>query len=108
VFPPGIQDAHGVLQLLDKIYHMNHARDGVVMFDAATGKQLDGIGHYLYEGRAGDREALMVCDNPYPCRFDLGLFQGFVARFEPGVKVTHEPGGCRAHGDAVCRYRARW
>lgn len=106
MLPPGIRDAHSVLERLDATYHMNHCRDGVPMFDPATGVQLDGIGHYRYAG--GDREAMMECDNPYPCRFDSGLFHGFVARFETNPTVTHEPGSCRSHGDPICRYRARW
>lgn len=106
-FPPGIDGAHDVLAKLDAVYHLNHCRDGARMFDPATGVQLEGIGHYRYE-RAGEREANMECDNPYPCRFDLGLFYGFVGRFESSVTVTHEPGGCRTHGDPICRYRASW
>lgn len=108
MIPPGLADVHGVLAGLDAIYHLNHRRDGAQMFDPATGAMLEGIGHYHYEGRAGAREAVMRCDNPYPCRFDLGLFHGFAARFEPGVSVTHEPGACRRDGDAACVYRARW
>ncbi|MFZ6180328.1 hypothetical protein [Nannocystis pusilla] len=106
-FPPGIDGAHTVLSKLDVTYHLNHGRDGVVMFDLATGEMTDGIGHYTYE-RVGEREALMLCDNPYPCRFDMGLVHGFAGRFEPGVQVTHESSECRARGGDKCLYRVSW
>ena len=106
-FPPGIDDVHVVLSQFDVIYHLNHRRDGVVMVDLATGEMLEGIGHYGYE-RVGEREVLIRCDNPYPCRFDMGLAHGFAARFAPDVAVTHEPGECRAKGGSHCLYRARW
>jgi len=108
ILPPGIHDAHSVLALLDATYHLNHRLDGVGMFDPATGAMLEGIGHYHYQGQAGARTAVMICDNPYPCRFDMGLFEGFVARFESTVTVTHAPEGCRAHGDPRCTYQASW
>jgi hypothetical protein len=107
VFPPGIDDAHVVLENFDVIYHLNHRRDGVVMFDLATREMTEGIGHYHYE-RVGEREALVRCDNPYPCRFDMGLTHGFAARFAPDVAVTHEPGECRSKGGQACLYRVRW
>ncbi|WAS94642.1 hypothetical protein [Nannocystis punicea] len=106
-FPPGIDDAHTVLAMLDATYHLNHARDGVVMFDLATGEMTEGIGHYSYE-RVGEREALMSCDNAYPCRFDMGLIAGFAERFVTGVQIDHEPGECRARGGERCFYRIGW
>lgn len=106
-FPPGISDAHTILSKLDETFHLNHRRDGVNMLDLTTGALTEGIGHYRYE-RVGEREARMVCDNPYPCRFDMGLFHGFVRRFEATAAIDHEPGDCRARGDQRCAYRARW
>lgn len=105
--PPGIDDAHSVLEKLDATFHLNHRRDGVVMFDPATGAMLEGIGHYHYE-RVGEREVVMRCDNPYPCRFDLGILHGFASRFADTATVRHEPGACRAQGEAQCVYRATW
>jgi hypothetical protein len=106
-FPPGIDDAHALLSKIDAIYHLNHRRDGVLMLDVATGAQLEGIGHYHYE-RVGDGEVRITCDNPYPCRFDVGLMHGFAARFQPDVVMVHEPDTCRARGDACCVLRATW
>lgn len=107
MFPPGIHDAHTLLSKVDATFHLNHCRDGVSMLDLATGAMTEGIGHYRYE-RVGEREALIHCDNPYPCRFDMGLVHGFVGRFEANVEVNHEPGECRTRGGAQCSYRARW
>lgn len=108
IFPPGIDSALQALASLDLTYHMNHRRDGVDMVDPSTGAMLEGIGHYRHRGDPGGREVVMVSDNPYPCRFDMALFQGFVERFEPRVEVVHEPDLCRSLGDATCTYRARW
>lgn len=105
--PPTVTSAHDVLSQLDFVFHFHHARDGVQMVDPATGVMLEGIGHYRYE-RLGEREVRMTCDNAYPCRFDLGLCHGFAARFEPTAASAHEPGDCRARGDAACAYRVRW
>lgn len=107
VLPPTITGAHDVLSQLDVVFHLHHCRDGARMFDPATGAMLEGIGHYGYE-RVGEREVRMVCDNPYPCRFDLGLCHGFAALFEPSAAAQHEPGSCRAHGDPACAHRIRW
>ena len=105
--PPELGDPHAVLAQLDAVFHQHHSRDGVPMLDPAIGEQLEGIGHYRYE-RSGEREAVIVADNAYPCRFDLGLCRGFAARFEPGCTSTHEPGSCRVEGDPSCTYRIRW
>jgi hypothetical protein len=105
--PPGIEDAHTVLSQLDVVYHLHHRRDGVVMLDLATGQMLEGIGHYYYE-RAGERAAMMTCDNPYPCRLEIGLLRGFASRFQPGVSIEHEPGECRDRDGSRCVYRVHW
>lgn len=105
--PPTITGAHEILGGLDVVFHLHHRRDGATMFDPATGTMLEGIGHYAYE-RIGEREARLYCDNPYPCRFDLGLGLGFAALFEPDATAVHEPGSCRGRGDDGCGYRVRW
>lgn len=104
---PPFTSAHEILAGLDVAYHMNHRRDGVPMYDPRTGATLEGIGHYAYE-RLGERAARMTCDSPYPCRFDIGLFHGFIDRLEPAVQVVHDPETCRILGDPACRYDLRW
>lgn len=108
-FPPNIQDIHTALGVLDVGYHMNHRIDGKPMFDPATGQMQEGIGHYRYQPVAGKNEVVMVCDDPYPCRFDQGLLRGMAQRFQPNATVTHGPHqGCRTKGDPSCTYVVNW
>jgi len=108
-FPESIFDVHSVLGSTDVAYHLNHARGGQIMFDMNTGMMLEGIGHYRYEPVAGRNEGRMVVENPYPCRFDLGLMRGLARRFVSEVSVTHDPDhGCRTKGGASCAYLVRW
>jgi hypothetical protein len=106
--PPEIQAAKTILEMLDVVYHINHRRDGVVMFDGATGKMLEGIGNYRCEFLEGGSSAQFVCDNPYPCDLDRGILNGFASRFEPAVSVTHGASGCRKKGDSQCTYLVQW
>lgn len=105
--PPHIDGAHAVLAALDVVFHVHHRRDGATMIDLGTGVMTEGIGHYHYE-RTGEREAIMVCDNPYPCRFDIGLCRGFAGRFAPTATAEHIPGSCRLDGDTSCAYKICW
>ncbi len=72
-----------MLSKLDTIYHLNHSRDGVVMFDLATGEMTEGIGHYTYE-RVGEREVLMLCDNPTPAASTWASCTASPAASSPG------------------------
>ncbi|UJR85230.1 hypothetical protein [Sandaracinus amylolyticus] len=109
VFPPNIKDVRGALASIDVAFHMNHKLDGAPMFDPSTGTMLEGIGHYGYQAVPGKNEARLVCGNPYPCRFDLGLIRGMAQRFEPGATVTHDANeGCRAKGGESCTYVVSW
>jgi hypothetical protein len=108
VFPANISDVHGVLASCDIAFHLNHARDGKVMFDQASG-MLEGIGHYHYHPSAGRSEGRMVAANPYPCRFDLGLLRGMAQRFAPEATVVHDAQqGCRLKGAESCTYHVSW
>lgn len=105
-FPPEIRSLRQALEVLDIAFHANHRRDGVVMYDRATGTMLDGIGHYSCE-RAVDGALITESTSVYPCRFDLGLVSGLAARFDASAKVQHTSDGvCRERGDARCRYVA--
>ena len=89
-------------------YHLNHRRDGVVMYDPTTRTTLEGIGHY----RRRDLGAHgVVCESTsvYPCPFDLGLVTGLARRFEASAAVTHAAGdACRARGADACAYVVWW
>jgi hypothetical protein len=103
-FPPEIRSMRQALEVLDIAFHTNHRRDGVVMYDPATGTMLDGIGHYLCERAASDA-LIALSTSVYPCRFDLGLVSGLAARFDASAKVQHAADGvCRVRGDVRCRY----
>jgi hypothetical protein len=109
VFPPNVQDVPSALASIDIAYYMNHRKDGRDMFNPATGERVEGIGHYRYERVAGKNEAILVCDNPYPCRFDQGLIKGMARRFQPQAELTHDPShGCRQKGDPSCTYVVSW
>jgi hypothetical protein len=103
----GIQDA---LASIDAAYHLNHRIGTRVLFDATTGELLEGIGHYAVD-EAGPGSALVCCDDPYPCAFDLGIIRAVAERFGPEgrrVDVVHLEPGCRKSGGGACRYRVTW
>jgi hypothetical protein len=96
VFPPNLDSFAVALAAVDTAYYMNHQN--------AEGK----IGHYRWinEGAARGR---MVCDNPYPCAFDMGIFAGMAAQFGAGAKITHvEEQVCRHGGAEQCTYLVEW
>ena len=82
-FPP-IKDLEEGLRSLNIAYHMNHRLDGKPLFDPATGKIRDVIGNYeLTEFDAQSKKAVIVCDGPYPSKFDEGIITQMVRRFKP-------------------------
>jgi hypothetical protein len=107
--PPTIVDARSALQGTDVAYHMGHRYKRQPMFNPATGEMVDGgIGHYLCQLGPGKNQAMMICDNPYPCPLDKGIVTGFTRRFGKLVTVDHEPTQCRMRGDKSCTYVVSW
>jgi len=96
-FPPQIDSIDKALASIDIAYHMNH-RGGE-------------IGHYGFT-KLGPNRAKLVCANPYPCDFDLGLIQSMARRFQPAGRapsVAHdETQPCRRKGGASCTYVVSW
>jgi hypothetical protein len=108
-FPPTITDIHSALGSVDVAYHMNHRKNGKVMFNPATGQMLEGIGHYGYKAVPRERRIVSVCENPYPCDFDRGLISGLATRFEKFSRVTHDDSApCRKNGANSCTYVITW
>jgi hypothetical protein len=106
-FPPAISDLPGAMRGLDVAFHMNHRRDGVVMYDAGTGDMLEGIGHYGFES-GPDGHLVGRSTSVYPCAFDRGIFAGLAARFEPGSRIDHgRQEDCRERGAVACAYVVR-
>jgi len=95
VFPPQINDVHSALQSIDLAYHANHKNFGS-----------EGIGHYIYQ-KTGEKEAMITCDNPYPCDFDIGIITAMAKKFSHFAKVRHEH-VCRKDGYKTCTYTVKW
>ncbi|MDM8000635.1 MAG: hypothetical protein QUS33_11775 [Dehalococcoidia bacterium] len=97
LWPPTVRTVADALASIDVAYHMNH-RGGE-------------IGHYAFQ-RTGERSGKMVCGNPYPCEFDLGIVEATARKFAPPgvpVFVKHddlEP--CRKNGADSCTYWITW
>ncbi len=112
VFPKDIDTVEKALASIDVAYHMNH-RNGrnEVLFDPSRPRalvMLEGIGHYRFQGK-GQRSAIVVCDNPYPCAFDRGIIDAMAKRFSSGAEVTHvDTAGCRRKGAHSCTYAVSW
>lgn len=111
-FPSDIDSIQAALASINIAYHMNHRIGEQLLFVPETGELLEGIGQYLYEA-TGFRSATMVCENPYPCRFDEGLIQAIADRFKPKnslyVEVEHDDGRpCRNLGGESCTYHIKW
>jgi hypothetical protein len=96
VFPPNLTSFGVALAAIDTAYYMNHRN--------AEGK----IGHYRFSSE-GARRGRMVCDNPYPCAFDSGIFAGMAAQFGVDARITHvEETVCRNRGALQCSYLLEW
>lgn len=109
IFPPSVVDIHTAIQAIDVAYHLNHRKQGRPMFEPATGAMTEGIGHYGYERVNGRNEIICVCENPYPCAFDMGILTAMAQRFEPTARLVHdETRPCRKRKGGSCTYRITW
>jgi len=109
MFPPSVKDIESAMGAIDIAYHMNHRRNGKPLFDPATGKMQEGIGHYKHARVQGKNEIHVVCDNPYPCDFDRGLVTAMARKFQANAFVLHDDSKpCRKKGAASCTYLVRW
>lgn len=112
-FPP-INNLKEGLAAIDVAYHMNHRLNGEVMFNPENGQTLDGIGHYqLKEYNEEARTAVMVCNNPYPSKFDEGIISAVGRKFQPSdsnaVKVKVDvKAERRTNGGDSCTYLISW
>ncbi len=106
--PPSTQDIRATFGELDRTYHAFHRREGKVMLDPATGLMLEGIGHYRSHPATGQNRIEVVCENPYPCDFDMGIVTGFSQRFQAAI-IRHEATApCRKRGAESCTYVVTW
>lgn len=111
-FPP-ITNLEEGLRMIDVAYHMNHRLNGEIMYDEKTGNMIEGIGHYrLIEFNADQRKAVMICNNPYPSKFDEGIIAQIVSNYKPvgaienvSLDITQET---RKKGANTCTYNISW
>jgi hypothetical protein len=96
-WPPQVDTIEKALSSIDVAYHMNH-RGGE-------------IGHYSFE-TLGPKSGKMVCKNPYPSDFDLGIIYAAARKFAPkGVFPTvklDENSPSRASGADSCTFLILW
>jgi len=112
-FPPmnGLKNA---LESIDVAYHMNHRKNGKLMFDAKTGAMTEGIGHYkLVKFDEAMREAVMVCHTPYPSKLEEGIILQIVRKYKPQdssqTKVSlDETRETRRKGGESCTFIISW
>jgi hypothetical protein len=103
-WPPGVDDIFKALESIDVGYHMNHVKDGKMMFDPSTGQMTDEIGHYHFRLEA-PRRIVMLCDNPYPSDLDRGLITALARKFEGGAEVELDPSKpTRLNGGDSCTF----
>ncbi len=109
IFPPSIKDVHSAIAAIDVAYHMNHRKDGVVMFDGKTGKMIEGIGHYGYRAVPGQDRIISVCDSPNLSEYDEGILLAMARRFEATATVDLDPSKpTRRAGGSSCTFVVTW
>jgi hypothetical protein len=108
-FPPNVTDIRSMFGSLNFAFHLNHRKNGELMFDVNTGKTLDGIGSVTCDFAQGEQKLTLRFENPYPCEFDRGLIHAFAMRFEPAARVAHDNAApCRKKGASSCTYHVQW
>lgn len=109
-FPPDIDNIEKAMSILDMAYHMNHRLNGNRLFNRKNGQIVEGIGHYLYK-KIDDGKVKIICNNPYPCDFDMGIIDAMAKKFKyegSFPKLVHADGSCRKNGDDHCSYIVSW
>jgi hypothetical protein len=108
-FPERIKDIDSALKSIDIAYHMNHRKDGRIMFDPNSGEMLEGIGHYGYIRNGDERMIVCECNTPYTCAFDKGILTAIEQKFNPNAYVIHDDSmPCRNNGNKSCMYKIIW
>ncbi|WP_394824827.1 serine/threonine-protein kinase [Pendulispora albinea] len=108
VLPPTIRDIRTCFAASDIVYHIVHRLHGELMYDVATGRMLEGIGHVWYLGDIGPNRIGIETESLYPCVGDRMVVQGLARRFEANAFIEHKPGSCRKDGDETCTYYIVW
>ena len=109
IFPPWVVDVHSGVKAIDVAYHLNHRKNGKLLFNPDNGAMTEGIGHYGYEGIPGENRIISICRNPFPCAFDHGIITAMAHKFAPLALVKHDDTKeCRKKGADSCTYIIAW
>lgn len=96
VFPPGIDSVDKAMASINQAYYINHK--------TKPGE----IGGYHWQ-KLSENKGVMMCDNPYPCKFDQGILEVIARTFSPNAKVRHDDEkGCRNKNGLACSYVIEW
>ncbi len=97
LWPADVQTIAGALASIDVAYHMNH--------------RYGPVGHYRFIP-TGSAAGKMICSNPYPCEFDMGIIEATARRFalpKQAPAVSHDDSQpCRKLGGDTCTYLITW
>ncbi|MFO7891992.1 MAG: hypothetical protein R6V04_16820 [bacterium] len=108
-FPSNIETIENAIRAIDIAYHMNHRKNGAVMYDDKTDKTIEGIGNYGFQKVKDRNKIISECKNPYPCSFDQGIIAAMVNMINPDAKVIHDNySPCRKNGEDSCTYIVTW
>ena len=108
-FPPWVVDVDSGIKAIDIAYHLNHRKNGRLLFNPDSGSMFEGIGHYGYSRIAGENKIISMCKNPYPCAFDHGIITAMAQKFAPNALIRHDDAReCRNKGADSCTYIITW
>lgn len=110
-WPASVRTIEDALGSIDMALHLNHRKDGKIMFDVNSGSMEEGMGHTSFQ-MTGVNQGTMSSNSPYPCEFDRGMIESAAEKFKPDsrskVTVVHDASSCRTNGDEMCIYHISW
>ena len=108
-FPPWVVDVDSAIKAIDIAYHLNHRKNGKLLFNPENGDMNEGIGHYGYERIPNENRIISKSNNPYPCAFDHGIITAMAHKFAPLAVINHDDTKeCRKKGAESCTYIITW
>ncbi|MBN2546266.1 MAG: hypothetical protein JXB50_10750 [Spirochaetes bacterium] len=108
-FPILPESMENAIKTIDVAYHLNHKKNGEIMYDKDTGNMQEGIGHYGCKKIEGYNLIIAECTNPYPCSFDKGILTAMAKKIKGNAIAIHdESKPCRKNGAESCTYIISW
>lgn len=111
---PSINSLREAFERINLGYHSEHRKDGKLMYDMETNKLLDGIGSFsILSFDEDQKEAKIVCNTPYPSKFEEGVLYELTRKFKPNAQTVHlikvDPTReRRTKGGQSCTYIINW